>query len=64
MCFRSSLARPAAQGGAGAAWAAAICAALVIGIGLYPAPLIAKATQASQAAQVPLQPPTRQIAGQ
>jgi len=40
MYFRTPLATPRAQGGAGAWWAAVACALLVVGIGLCPGPLI------------------------
>ena len=40
MYFRTPLATPRAQGGAGAWWAAVACALLVVGIGLYPGPLM------------------------
>jgi NADH-quinone oxidoreductase subunit N len=51
MYFRRSLTRPAGQGGAGAAWAMTLCAALVIGIGCFPGPLMEVARQAGQAAR-------------
>ena len=51
MYFRPSLARPDARGGSGAAWAMTACAALVLGIGFFPAPWIEHARRASQAAQ-------------
>ena len=40
MYFRTPLATPRAQGGAGAWWAAVACALLVVGIGFYPGPLM------------------------
>jgi len=47
MYFRTPLATPRAQGGAGAWWAAAVCALLVVGIGVYPGPLISESNQAA-----------------
>jgi NADH-quinone oxidoreductase subunit N len=51
MYFRQSLGVPDARGGRGAAWAAAACAALVLGIGCYPGPLVERANRASRAAR-------------
>ncbi len=39
MYFRTPLATPRAQGGAGASWAAVTCALLLVGVGLHPGPL-------------------------
>ncbi len=39
MYFRTPLATPRAQGGAGAWWAAVACALLLVGVGVYPGPL-------------------------
>jgi NADH-quinone oxidoreductase subunit N len=50
MYFRPSLGVPEARGGSGPAWATAVCAALVLGIGCYPGPLVQRANRASQAA--------------
>jgi len=50
MYFRTPLATPRAQGGAGAWLAATACAVLVILIGLHPGPLVRKANEASPAA--------------
>jgi hypothetical protein len=59
MYFRTPLATPRAQGGAGAWWAAVACALLVIGIGVYPGPLMLAANRASlQPSTVSGQPPT------
>jgi NADH-quinone oxidoreductase subunit N len=61
MYFRPSLSRPEGQGGTGAALAMAACATLVLGIGCYPGPLVARATRASQAARsTPAEPPAAQ----
>jgi NADH-quinone oxidoreductase subunit N len=57
MYFRSAASPPAAQGGAGAAWAMAICAALVIGIGCLPGRLVDEANRAAASAQFSLAPP-------
>ena len=58
MYFRTPLATPRAQGGAGAWWAAVACAVLVIGIGVYPGPLMHAANRASlQPSAVSSQPP-------
>lgn len=43
MYFRTPLATPRAQGGLGAWWAAVACALLVVGIGLWPGPLMREA---------------------
>ena len=40
MYFRTPLATPRAQGGAGAWWAAVASALLLVGIGVYPGPLM------------------------
>ena len=48
MYFRTPLATPHAEGGAGAWWAAVACALLLIGIGVYPGPLIGAAEKASR----------------
>jgi NADH-quinone oxidoreductase subunit N len=40
MYFRTPLATPRAEGGAGAWWAAVICTLAVIGVGLSPGPLM------------------------
>jgi NADH-quinone oxidoreductase subunit N len=47
MYFRTPLATPRAQGGAGAWWAAVACALLLVGIGVYPDPLSHEAERAS-----------------
>jgi NADH-quinone oxidoreductase subunit N len=47
MYFRTPLATPQAQGGAGAWWAAAACALLLIGIWFYPGPLLRETGNAS-----------------
>jgi hypothetical protein len=47
MYFRTPLATPRAQGGAGAWWAAVTCALLLIGIGVYPEPLMRVAERAA-----------------
>lgn len=52
MYFRPPLARPAGRGGSGAAWAVAVCAVLVVGIGCYPGPAVEQATRASQSARI------------
>ncbi len=46
MYFRTPLATPRAQGGAGAWWAAVVCALLVVGVGVYPGPLMSESNQA------------------
>ena len=46
MYFRTPLATPRAEGGAGAWWAAVACALLVVGIGVYPGPLMRESTRA------------------
>jgi NADH-quinone oxidoreductase subunit N len=51
MYFRPALATLEARGGNGSAWAMALCALLVIGIGCYPGPLVEQAKRASEAAQ-------------
>lgn len=62
MYFRRSLTRPAGQGGAGAAWAMTVCAALVIGIGCFPGPWMEVAQQAGQAARATFITPSVQAA--
>jgi NADH-quinone oxidoreductase subunit N len=47
MCFRTPLATPRAQGGAGAWWAAITCALLLVGVGVYFGPLMRRAERAS-----------------
>ena len=46
---RPELTRAQAQGGSGAAWAAAACTAAVLAIGCFPGPLLERAGRASQA---------------
>ena len=46
MYFRTPLATPRAEGGAGAWWAAVVCTLLVIGIGLSPGPLMRQSSRA------------------
>jgi NADH-quinone oxidoreductase subunit N len=52
MWFRPAVARPDAKGGAGAAWAMAACALIVLGIGCYPGPWVEEANRASEAARL------------
>jgi NADH-quinone oxidoreductase subunit N len=59
MYFRTPLATPRAQGGAGAWWAAVTCALLVVGIGLYPGPLIHEADRATGQGTVPIFVPAK-----
>ena len=47
MYFRTPLATPRAEGGAGAWWTAITCAVLVLAIGVYPGPLMHEANRAS-----------------
>jgi NADH-quinone oxidoreductase subunit N len=49
MYFRPQAVRPQGQGGVGAAWAAAVCLALVLGIGCFPGLLVEGANRASRA---------------
>jgi NADH-quinone oxidoreductase subunit N len=58
MYFRPSIAQPAGQGGAGAAWTTAICALAVLAIGTYPGPLVEQTRRASQAARAGLIAPS------
>jgi NADH-quinone oxidoreductase subunit N len=58
MYFRPALSVPGAQGGSGPAWAAALCTALVIGVGANPGSLLKAANLASQGAQVTIANPT------
>jgi NADH-quinone oxidoreductase subunit N len=51
MYFRTPLATPRAQGGTGAWWAAVACALLLIGIGVYPEPLMRAAERAANSEQ-------------
>ena len=51
MYFRPPLSMPHAQGGVGAAVATFVCAALVIAVGVYPAPLQGGANEMSHAAR-------------
>jgi NADH-quinone oxidoreductase subunit N len=51
MYFRPSQGLPDAAGGLGAAWAMAVCALLVVGLGCYPGPSIERANRASAAAR-------------
>ncbi len=60
MYFRPALARPEGRGGAGAAWAMAACALLVLGIGAYPGPLIEQSNRASAAGRATLTQPVAQ----
>lgn len=48
MYFRTPLATPRAEGGAGAWWAAVACVVLVVAIGVYPGPLMREADDASK----------------
>ncbi len=52
MYFRPLVVSPDARGGSGAAWAAAVCALLVLGISCYPGPALEQATRASRSARV------------
>ncbi len=57
MYFRPATNRVEARGGAGPAWATAVCAALVLVIGFYPGPWVEQSNLASRAARgVPLEP--------
>jgi NADH-quinone oxidoreductase subunit N len=47
MYFRTPLATPRAEGGAGAWCAAVVCAVLVVGIGVYPGPWMSAANRAA-----------------
>ena len=47
MYFRTPLATPRAEGGAGSWWAAVACALLVIGVGVYPGPLMHAANESA-----------------
>ncbi len=47
MYFRPSLSVPEARGGSGPAWATAVCALVVLGIGCYPGPLVESAKRAA-----------------
>ncbi|HEX5442425.1 MAG TPA: NADH-quinone oxidoreductase subunit N [Pirellulales bacterium] len=49
MYFRSPLATPRGAGGVGAAVAAAMCAILIVLLGVFPAPLVSQSTDASVA---------------
>jgi NADH-quinone oxidoreductase subunit N len=60
--FRPATARPEARGGAGAAWAMATCALVVLGVGCYPGPAIERANRASRSAQATYQGPVGQAA--
>lgn len=60
MYFRKSLARPAGQGGAGAAWAVLVCAVLVLGIGCFPGPLMEFSRRAGHSVQEVLTPAGQQ----
>lgn len=51
MYFRASGDVPETRSGSGPAWATAVCAALVVGIGCYPGPLVEQAKRASRAAR-------------
>ncbi|HEY2894531.1 MAG TPA: NADH-quinone oxidoreductase subunit N [Pirellulales bacterium] len=51
MYFRPAVGSPRGEGGSGAAWATALCALAVLGIGCVPGPFIAQAERASQAAR-------------
>jgi NADH-quinone oxidoreductase subunit N len=52
MYFRPAVGSPRGEGGNGAAWATAVCALAVLGIGFVPGPFIAQAERASQAARM------------
>ncbi len=56
MYFRPAIGRLDARGGSGAAWAVAVCALLVIGIGLDPGLPLERANLASQSARVTFGP--------
>ncbi len=58
MYFKQSRDVPEARGGSGPAWAAAICLALVLGIGCYPGPFVEQARRASQAVRDTLVEPS------
>lgn len=66
MYFRPSLGRPAGEGGWLPAAAFAVCAAAVLGLGLYPGPLLNAAHRAAQSARaarvVPREEPPAQTA--
>ncbi|MGD9720283.1 MAG: NADH-quinone oxidoreductase subunit N [Pirellulales bacterium] len=51
MYFRPATGTPAARGGSGAAWAMAVCALVVIGIGCMPGRLLDEANRAAAGAQ-------------
>ena len=51
MYFRTPLATPRAEGGAGAWWTAVTCVILVLVIGVYPGPLMHEANRASVASR-------------
>jgi NADH-quinone oxidoreductase subunit N len=57
MYFQPAESVPEAQGGRGPAWAAAVCALLVLAIGCYPGPMVEHANQASRAVRQALDPP-------
>ncbi|MGA7702044.1 MAG: NADH-quinone oxidoreductase subunit N [Thermoguttaceae bacterium] len=48
MYFRTPLATPRAEGGAGAWWAAVTCALVLVGVGVYPGPLMHQVVAASE----------------
>jgi NADH-quinone oxidoreductase subunit N len=52
MYFRAPQPISETDGGSGAAWAIAICALLVVGLGCYPGPSLERANRASQAARM------------
>jgi NADH-quinone oxidoreductase subunit N len=58
MYFKQSGQVPEARGGSGPAWAAAVCLALVLGIGCYPGPFVEQARRASQAVRDTLVEPS------
>jgi NADH-quinone oxidoreductase subunit N len=58
MYFSQSEKVPEAGGGSGPAWAAAVCAALVLSIGCYPGPFVERANRASQAVRATLAEPS------
>jgi NADH-quinone oxidoreductase subunit N len=53
MYFRTPLATLRAQGGAGPWFAAVLCALLVVAIGVYPGPLMEKASEAGRGQRMP-----------
>ena len=58
MFFRPATIRLEARGGPGAAWAVAVCAVAVIGIGCFPGAAIDQATRASQSSRATfIEPP-------